>query len=237
MLNRIALFILAVLMPLAAPATALAQSIEGTWDFRVEEVTIFRFDIEAGTDGEWLGQWHRPENFNTDGNNFANLGGGVKTTDSMTGIEFLGLVELSFDDPRPGAVPDIFRFEVTGDDAAKMLYVGTDLAPYRLVRAGQDDPIGDWDSERIYRRNLPQSEAESEFEVLEGAARGAPAINFIDVSPVEELAGGAAETDGSGEAAEALPASDDAGDGGSDGADENEEDDGSLLGEDFLEGL
>jgi hypothetical protein len=154
MFARLLIFLTLVLVP----ASAFAQSIEGTWDFRIDGTTIFRFDIEQGDSGEWSGQWSRPGNFNTDGNSFANMGEGVKTTSSMTGILFEGQVELSFDDPRPGAIPDIFRFTLLEDDRAEMLYVGTDLAPYILVRARDGDSFGNWQAGRIYSRNVTASE-------------------------------------------------------------------------------
>jgi hypothetical protein len=148
MLTRLLLALCALLLPMSAHA----QSIEGHWDLRIENTTVFRFDITEGQDGEWLGQWHRPERFNSDGNAFYNMRGGVKSTASMTGILFLNMVELAFDDPRPGAIPDIFRFRLLGPDSAEMTYVGTGLAPYALVRAAADAPIGDWDATRRLSR-------------------------------------------------------------------------------------
>lgn len=139
--------------PPAGEASAEVHALAGTWDFRVDGTTIFRFEIEEGRGGEWHGRWQRPADFNTDGDAFSNMRGGVKTTDSMTGIEFLGMIELAFDDPRPGAVPDIFRFKLEGEDSAAMTYVGTELAPYALVRASSGAGIGDWDPARIYRRS------------------------------------------------------------------------------------
>ncbi len=241
MFKRIALPFLTLLLALVAAPAAHAQTIEGTWDFRVAGVTIFRFEIEEGTDGEWLGQWHRPESFNTDGNNFANLDGGVKSDPSMTGIEFLGQVELSFDDPRPGAVPDIFRFDLTSADTATMLYVGTDLAPYMLVRARDGDPIGDWDGTRIYRRRLPQPDVEEPDQgidtiapITSGVSTGSGGITFIQVNPVapsdEPTAGDVAEAPlpedqaGESEAAEEV-------------GDEQAGESPSLIGDDFLDGL
>ena len=122
---------------------------------RIDGTTIFRFAIERIASGGWQGRWQRPESFNSNGNAFANLRGGVKSTTSMAGNAVLELVELAFDDPRPGAVPDIFRFRLIGPDAVAMAYVGTQLPPYLLVRADADDPLGNWDSERIYRRPVP----------------------------------------------------------------------------------
>lgn len=134
-----------------APPAALA----GNWDLRIDGTTIFRFAIERTASGGWQGRWQRPDSFNSNGNAFANLRGGVKASASMAGNAVFELVELAFDDPRPGAVPDIFRFRLIGPDAVDMTYVGTQLPPFRLVRAGADDPLGNWDSTRIYRRPAP----------------------------------------------------------------------------------
>ena len=251
-------------MPLFASPALLAQTMEGVWDFRIEGTTIFRFEIEEGEDGEWLGQWQKPESFNTDGTRFANLDGGVRSDASMTGIEFLGHVELSFDDPRPGAVPDIFRFEQTGDDAAQMVYVGTDLEPFTLVRAGESDVIGDWDGSRIYNRSnageQPAVLAEAEIAEEDEAAaeilvspegvpiqtlrqRG-PQINFIDVNPLDDVS---ATPDLSGadgaqmarqaEASEASVEEQEPEAIEDVSAEEEEEQSPSLIGDDFLEGF
>ncbi len=151
--------LLIALALLVLPASALAQDIEGSWDLRIDGTTIFRFDIAEGEDGEWLGTWHRPDRFRSDGNAFGGLSGPVEEVPSMAGYEFAGLVELSFDDPRPDAIPDIFRFRLIADEVVEMNYVGTDLAPYMLVRAGDGDPIGNWDADRVFRRSVPNGDA------------------------------------------------------------------------------
>jgi hypothetical protein len=148
MLTRLIIALCALLLPL----NVQAQSLAGSWDLRIDDTTVFRFAIAEGQDGEWLGQWHRPERFNSDGNAFYNMRGGVKSTSSMTGILFRDMVELAFEDPRPGAIPDIFRFRLTGPNSAEMTYVGTGLAPYPLVRAAPGGTIGNWDATRVYRR-------------------------------------------------------------------------------------
>lgn len=170
MLRSVFLAVLALLLPLGVAAQPVAEvevaevpvaeapairRLAGAWDLRVDGATIFRFAINAAADGEWTGQWQRPAIFNSDGNAFYNIRGGVQTSSSMTGIMFDDAVELAFDDPRPGAIPDIFRFRLTGGDSAEMIYVGTDLAPYMLVRANAADAIGPWDQARLYRRIVP----------------------------------------------------------------------------------
>lgn len=148
-------------------------AIAGNWDLRIDGTTIFRFIIERTAAGEWRGRWQRPDSFNSNGNAFANLRGGVKSTASMAGNAVFELVELAFDDPRPGAVPDIFRFRLVGPDAVDMTYVGTQLAPYRLVRAGAGDALGTWEEGRIYRRPVPGA-APAAARAAGGGAAAAP---------------------------------------------------------------
>ena len=174
MLRRLILALLVLLLPLVAQAQSLAPQteIEGAWDLKLDDTTVFRFEIVQAADGEWRGRWLRPDTFNSDGNAFYNIRGGVKNTASMTGLEVGDAVELAFDDPRPGAIPDIFRFRLTGPDSAEMIYVGTPLAPYGLVRAGAGTRVGPWDAERIYSRIVARAPDGSRLE------RVPPGIDF-----------------------------------------------------------
>lgn len=155
-LRRLMLVLAALLLPLAAMAQpaelAPDPAIAGAWDLRLDGAAVFRFEIEQAPEGGWQGRWLRPETFNSDGNAFYNIRGGTRTTASMTGLEVAETVELGFDDPRPGAIPDIFSFRLTGPDSAEMVYIGTGLAPYPLVRARAGAAMGPWDAARIYRR-------------------------------------------------------------------------------------
>ncbi|MCL6250322.1 hypothetical protein M3P36_04570 [Altererythrobacter sp. KTW20L] len=175
-LLRLVLAFLTLLLPLAVQAQpadqAPDQGIEGAWDLQADGTTVFRFEIGQAANGEWQGRWLRPETFNSDGNAFYNIRGGTRATTSMTALTVGDTVELGFDDPRPGAIPDIFSFRLTGPDSAEMVYVGTDLAPYALVRASADDAMGPWDAARIYRREVPQSGNEGD------TAAGAGQIDF-----------------------------------------------------------
>ena len=245
--------ILPLAVLLTVPVTVLAQddasvpaseaeeapSIEGRWDLRIDGTSVFSFTIAQSETGEWQGRWSRPARFNTDGNAFANLGGGVHTTQSMTGNLFIDAVELAFDDPRPGAVPDIFHFRLVGDDAVEMVYVGTDLAPYRLVRAEAGDPLGNWEAELIYRRRtaaLAPSPAPAATPAPAPPIDPAtprtvtigPQVRFLDLTPRPAPAGEDAVTAAGQDAAPAEPGTEEA----SDQAGEPD-----PLGDDFLEGL
>ena len=234
MLKRLLILLLALLL---APVSAAAQEIEGSWDFRLSDKTIFRFDIVEQDDGSWSGTWHRPKNFASDGNNFARLRNGVEKVESMAGYEFVGDVELSFEDKRPNAVPDIFRFELVSDDVAMMTYVGTGLEPYRMVRAKPGDPMGGWDEARIYRREVvPAEEPQVREEPAPKPAADQDRFQILDLPALRARR----EAQGSAAAApqadrSAAPIADEAADKGEDEKEEAPEEPG--IGSDFLEGL
>ena len=145
-------FVLAFLLLILPALPAAAQSaLQGSWAFQIADAVIFRFDVEKAEGGEWSGTWSRPDSFRSNGVIFQQVKGSEEV-ESMAGLEFAGRVELSFDDPRPGAIPDIFRLELTGDDTARLIYVGTDLEPYPLIRVDADTPVGPFDESRVYHR-------------------------------------------------------------------------------------
>ncbi len=149
MMLRFMLAFLLALIP-AMPAAA-QQALQGSWAFQIEEAVVFRFDVEQNEDGEWSGTWSRPNSFRSNGVIFTGMTGSEQVR-SMAGLEFAGRVELSFDDPRPGAIPDIFRLELTGEDTASLIYVGTQLPPYPLIRVDAAMPLGPFDASRAYHR-------------------------------------------------------------------------------------
>jgi hypothetical protein len=153
MIQRLCLAIVALF--LSTPAAA--QGLEGSWAYEIDDTIIFRFDLKK-VESEWRGTWLRPGSFRSDGTAFAQVQGPVDAVQSMAGLEFAETVEVSFDDPRPGAVPDIFRFRLLDEDHAELTYVGTDLAPYLLVRVEDGERPGPWDADAIYRRKDPDKE-------------------------------------------------------------------------------
>jgi hypothetical protein len=154
MVARLLLF-----LALLLPAPAAAEPLEGSWALEVGGAEIFRFDITRDGDGKWHGTWSKPSSFASDGNNFSHLTGPAKRVPSMTALETPDGIELSFDDPRPGAVPDIFDFKPIDSDAVEMTYVGTKLAPYTLERVKPGAPLGPWDASATYSRQPPPQQA------------------------------------------------------------------------------
>ena len=150
------------LLALFLATPAVAEPLEGSWALDAGGTTIFRFDLSKGADGKWHGTWSKPTSFASDGNNFSHLKGPPKEVRSMTALDTPDGIELSFNDPRPGAVPDIFDFKPIDADAVEMKYVGTDLAPYTLERVKPDAPLGPWDIDKTYSREAQASEAKAD---------------------------------------------------------------------------
>jgi hypothetical protein len=157
MLARL-LALMALFLPLPAVAQGAPSSLAGTWALEIGGATIFRFDLEEvpGKDGEWRGTWSRPARFASDGDNFARIQLPARQIRSMAALELDGSVEVSFPDPRPGAIPDIFRFRLIDSDAAEMTYVGTGLAPYLVQRVPADTALGPFREGATYSRKVPE---------------------------------------------------------------------------------
>lgn len=135
-------------IPSAAPARA--GSLEGSWALRLDGAILFKFDLEREGDS-WSGSWTRPRSFASDGDRFSHPVGAVTLTASKGGA--IGeWAELTFEDDRPGAVPDVFRFHLIGRDRVELVYAGTGLAPYTLERVAKDALLGPFEEGKIYRR-------------------------------------------------------------------------------------
>jgi hypothetical protein len=167
---------LLLMLALLLPAPALADTLEGSWALRIGGTAIFRFDIAKDGDGKWRGAWHKPSSFGSDGNNFSRLKGPAKTVPSMTAVETPDGIELAFNDPRPGAVPDIFDFKPIDPDALELVYVGTGLAPYTLERVKPEAPFGPWDANATYSREAPLQPAQRLQSAPERPVETLPAI-------------------------------------------------------------
>jgi hypothetical protein len=144
--------LLSALLAMLVPVAAQAHELEGRWAFRIDTATIFVFELDRAEDGEWHGTWTRPETFASNGAVFARLVGS-KVLTSSAGIEFAGDIELTFDDPAPGAIPDIFRFRHLDEGRAQMTYVGTPLAPYPLIAVPRGTGLGPFAAGMVYDRD------------------------------------------------------------------------------------
>ncbi|MEN7537774.1 hypothetical protein [Aurantiacibacter flavus] len=167
MLNRLALALAALLM---LPCAAMAETLEGTWALRIDDTTIFRFDLRQGDDGNWQGVWARPRSYRNNGVIFSSLDGRAEVMSRSASIQGDAL-RLTFNDPRPRSLPEVFRFRVTGEGTAELTYVDTGFAPLPLVRVGQGTEVGPFEDGRLYDRDNAQTEPAR----LAVPARAAPA--------------------------------------------------------------
>ena len=161
------------LLALLLASPAAADPLEGSWVLDAGGKAIFRFDIAKYGEGKWHGTWSKPTSFASDGNNFSHLKGPPKAVPSMTALETPDGIELSFNDPRPGAVPDIFDFKPIDEDAVEMTYVGTGLAPYTLERVKPEAALGPWDAEATYSRASSAAKSDTPSEQ---APEGPPVV-------------------------------------------------------------
>jgi hypothetical protein len=169
MLARL-IFLLALLLP----TPALADPLEGSWALAIGGTPIFRFDLAKDSQGKWHGTWSKPSSFASDGNNFSRLNGPAKKVASATALETPDGIELAFNDPRPGAVPDIFDFKPIDPDAIELVYVGTGLAPYTLERVKPGAPLGPWDAEATYSREASPAQVAAAHEPAAQDVRADP---------------------------------------------------------------
>jgi hypothetical protein len=144
------------LLALLLTTPAAADPLEGSWALNAGGAAIFRFDLSKDGEGKWHGTWSKPSSFASNGNRFSRLKGPAKQVPSMTALDTPDGIELSFDDPRPGAIPDIFDFKAIDPDAIEMTYVGTGLPPYTLERVKPDEAIGPWDPDKSYSREAKE---------------------------------------------------------------------------------
>lgn len=146
MLHRL---LIALLLLVATPA--LAADPAGSWAFRAGGATLFRFELRHAPAG-WQGVWVRPQDFESDGDTFSKVRGPVVRRQAIAARETDGAVELTFDDPRPNATPDIFRFRLLDADRVEARYIGSGFDPLLLVRDLVDAPLGPWRPDRDYVR-------------------------------------------------------------------------------------
>jgi hypothetical protein len=182
----IALLLLAAPLLVATPAMAADPS--GVWVVRAGDETLFRFELHRIAQG-WTGVWVRPEHFVTDGDSFSNVTGPAVRRVTMRAREVDDAVELTFDDPAPGATPDIFRIHAIDAGHAEARYVGTGMEPFALVRQADGARIGPWDPQRSYIRVIDRptnAEMTAIFDADQNARKTRQKIDWAVVGAADE---------------------------------------------------
>ena len=171
-----------LLILLSTPAMAAADP-TGIWALRAEGTTIFRFEISRTATG-WTGIWARPEYFQTDGQSFSRISGPVVRRVARQARAIDGVLELTFDDPRPNATPDLFRLHVIDSTHAEADYVGARMEPLALVRVKASAPLGGWNPSHSYVRVIERptnDEMTAIFDADQKARQSPQAIDWAVV--------------------------------------------------------
>jgi len=178
--------VIALLLLVATPAMAADPS--GLWAVRAGDKALFQFELHHSAKG-WAGVWVRPEHFVTDGDSFSTVTGPVIRRTSISARVVDDSVELSFDDPRPGATPDIFRIHAIDARHAEALYVGMEMEPFALVREAEGTLIGPWDPQRSYVRQIDRptnAEMTAIYDADQKARQNRQKIDWAVVRPADE---------------------------------------------------
>lgn len=145
------LLIAACLLLMSGPV--LAADPQGTWALRAGDTTIMLFKVSRTSAG-WSAEWQQPAHFESDGDNFSNVSGPAIKRTAATAREVPGGIELTFDDPAPGAVPDVFVIRARNASTADVSYVAFGGEPATLVRADSGKALDGWDKTRVYSRAI-----------------------------------------------------------------------------------
>lgn len=137
---------------LALTAAAALSSDAGTWDLRVDQTTIFRFEVRETPEGTAV-TWERPEHFQLDGDTFFAVSGPALRRSAKSVTSVGEDMVMSFDDPAPNSRPDVFRFHFVDANHARVVYEG--MEPFELVRSNpKASRLGLWNSNRNYTRSI-----------------------------------------------------------------------------------
>lgn len=130
------------------PIPAFAASASGVWVVRAGDIALFQFEVSHTPTG-WTGIWSRPSHFNTDGETFSEIKGPVVRRIARSARVIGEAVELTFDDPRPNATPDVFLIRASDANHAEARFAETAISLV-LVREATGATLGGWDAGRTY---------------------------------------------------------------------------------------
>jgi len=142
----------ATVAPTAArPMTIAGTFLEGSWGLRLDGAIVMRFDLQRQGES-WTGAWVKPSSFRTDsgGRRFGDIKMPAVERHADSGKAIGDWAEITFNDPRPGEEPDIFRIHLLSADRAELIYVGTGMAPYTLERVGAGAILGPFEDGGVY---------------------------------------------------------------------------------------
>lgn len=142
---------LLIMMLLFIGSPAVAGTTAGRWALRSGDTALMIFEVSRASHG-WTGSWQRPAHFESDGDSFSKLTGPVVRQTARSVRAIAGGIELTFDDPRPDSVPDVFVIRPRGAARADLSYVAFGSEPVMVERVNASFRLGPWDPLRTYVR-------------------------------------------------------------------------------------
>ncbi|WP_245653654.1 hypothetical protein [Sphingomonas pituitosa] len=156
----------------------------GCWALRADGTDLMRFALTRTRAG-WLGKWQHPKHFSLDSDTMWRVTGAVVEQVTPQVHEVPGGVELVFDDPSPGAVPD--RFVLTPQGVTGQLsYNPISVEPWTVRRVACTAPFGGWDTGRTHVLPIDRPtnpEMTAIFNADQAARSSDTAIDWAKVGP------------------------------------------------------
>lgn len=168
---------------IVAPACTI-----GTWTTSAGGTAIFEIAV-ANTAKGLAATWSRPAHFSLDGDEFSGVAGPVVHQVAGSARLVGNDLEISFDDPRPGATADIFRLRCVRSGHLEVTYDGAPYQQFDFVRAASSKLVlGPWDATQTYVRKFdrPTNAEMTSIFVADQAAREPGKIDWSVVGPADE---------------------------------------------------
>jgi len=178
-------FVIALI--LAAPAFAADPA--GRWALRANGTTLMLFQVDRASTG-WKAVWQSPEQADIEDGNFSHVSGPVIRRVSRAVREVANGLELTFDDPAPGATPDVFILHARDAKTAEVSSVGLGPEPVSLDRALATEALGNWDPNRTYVRGMERPtdpEMTAIFDADQAAREHWETANLVAMSAADRL--------------------------------------------------
>jgi len=181
--------ILMLALSLAAPTMAADPA--GIWAFRIGNMTLFKIALRhRGPD--WSATWFRSSDLDVDADGKLKTGGPIikrAATEARANPD--GTVEVSFDDPRPGATPDVFRIRLIDTRRAEAYYNGGRMGAILLARATVKTRIDAFGRPRRFTYAAPDRDWPTNAEMIalfaaDQADRNVPHIDWATVGPRDQ---------------------------------------------------
>lgn len=145
------------MLPLLLATTTTPPCATGRWITTAGDRPIFALTIADGPNGP-SAIWERPAHFDADAENFSNVRGPAVRRTAQSVRRDGDVLQLAFDDPRPGATPDVFRVRCTPPGRLSVELDGAEMEPFDFSRApAQAATLGGWDANRTYVRAIDRA--------------------------------------------------------------------------------